>query len=345
MTASSGSPIDDDEEDGLRMLVRSSRQKGSTAKGATNSVLEKHFPNGAIYFATAKSAANLRSTAVEVMVFDELEAYPRDVEEEGDTEGVAEARGDRMGDSFKVLGISTPAVDQTSLIKPAYLKGDQRFYFMRCIHPACQRLFHFRKESLAWETGKPQTAHYVCQHCNGKIAQRHKTRLMADGIWIPKFLREDPEAMARIEGGDTSELDAHNATVLRVSYHLPSLYSPLGWLSWVKVVERWEAAEGIPSKMKVIVNTIFGETWVEAGDAPPWESVYARRDQTYVMRQVPKGVTFLTAGADPGIDHVVISVWGWSRRRRRVLIDHFRTYGDINDPETWEQVAAARRRL
>lgn len=329
--------IDEDPE-GLGKKILPSRQRD-----AKNSQFEKHFPNGALYFATAKSAAGLRSTAVERLVLDELEAYPRDVEDEGSTEDVAEARGDTFGDTFKTLAISTPGIDQTSLIKPAHDRGDQRLYMMPCPH--CGRLINFRKENLAWDSGKPHTAHYVCQACNRKVEQRHKKTMLPAGIWIPKFLREDPEAMARIEAGDRSQLDEHNATVRRVSYHLPSLYSPLGWLSWAKIAERWEAAEGLPAKMKVIVNTVFGETWVEAGDAPAWESVYARREQGYVMRQVPRDVVFLAAGADPGIDHVVISVWGYGRKRRRFLVDHFRIDGDIHDPETWAQVATARRRL
>lgn len=329
----------DDDPKGLGRLILPAR-----AKGATNSQLEKHFPGGALYFATAKSAANLRSTAVETLILDELEAYPRDVEEEGQTEDVAEARGDSMGDSFKVLAISTPAVDQTSLIRPAYQAGDQRCYFMRCPHADCNRLINFQKENIAWDVGRPETAHYICQCCSKKIEERHKTRMMADGIWIPKFLRTDPAEMARIEGGDTSVLDVHNLTVKRVSWHLPSFYSPLGWLSWAKIAARWDAAEGIPSKMKVIVNTIFGETWMEAGEAPAWESVYARRNLSYQSRKVPKDVLFLAAGADVGIDHVEVSVWGFGRRRRRYLIEHLRVEGAYNEPETWAQVTAITQR-
>ena len=44
----------------------------------------------------------------------------------------------------------------------------------------------------------------------------------------------------------------------RVSYHLSSLYSPVGWLSWVDVVRRWEAAENDPIKRKTFINTILG---------------------------------------------------------------------------------------
>nr|WP_129545708.1 terminase gpA endonuclease subunit [Methylorubrum zatmanii] len=83
---------------------------------------------------------------------------------------------------------------------------------------------------------------------------------MAGGVWIPKALRESPEAMARINAGDRSELDAFNAKSLFRSYHLPSFYSPVGWLAWSKIMLLWEQAEGVAHKMKAVVNTIFGDT-------------------------------------------------------------------------------------
>jgi len=168
--------------------------------------------------------------------------------------------------------------------------------------------------------------------------------MMAAGRWVPKVLRENSAAMARMEAGDFSELDEFNAHSVIRSYKLPGFYSPVGWLAWSKIIRLWEEAQGDPSKLKAVVNTHFGETWVEQGEAPAWESVYARRTGSYLQRQVPKGVVFLTAGADVGQDHVEIAVWGWGRRRQRWLIEHIRIDGLKDDPETWEQVTAAVQR-
>lgn len=307
-----------------------------------NSQFEKHFPGGALYFATAKSAANLRSTAAKKIVYDEVEAFPQDVDGEGGAVEVSEARGFTFGDQVKALLISTPGVDQTSIIKPEFNRGDQRLYHMPCPHPRCRKLIVFSEEKFSWTEGKPKTVHMVCEHCKGKILEgRHKKRMLAEGIWIPKALYENAAAMQRLEAGDRSELDAFNEDSLVRSYHLSSWYSPVGWLSWTKIIGLWEAAQGLPHKMKSIVNTIFGRTWVEAGEAPQWEVVYGRRSRSYRMREIPKGVVFLTAGADVGHDHVEISVWGWGRKRQRWLIEHIRIDGAYNEPETWEQVTAA----
>ncbi|ARO53981.1 hypothetical protein B2G69_07330 [Methylorubrum zatmanii] len=161
----------DDDPDGLGRKILPARKAGSK-----NSQFEKHFPGDAIYFATAMSAATLRSTAAGKVVLDEVDAYPLDVDGEGGVVEVVEARGFTYGDQFKALLISTPGVEQTSVIEPEYKKGDQRFYFMRCPHAACGRHLHFRKEGFAWTPGRPKTVHYLCDHCGRKIVEgRHKT--------------------------------------------------------------------------------------------------------------------------------------------------------------------------
>jgi hypothetical protein len=126
----------DDGPEGLGQRVMSARKRESK-----NSQFEKHFPGGALYFATANSASNLRSTAAKITIFDEVDAYPGDVGGEGGVIEVAEARGFTFGDQAKSFLISTPGVDQTSIIKKEYLKGDQRLYMMPCPH--CRRRIDF----------------------------------------------------------------------------------------------------------------------------------------------------------------------------------------------------------
>ncbi|SNR71865.1 Phage terminase large subunit (GpA) [Paracoccus sediminis] len=55
-----------------------------------------------------------------------------------------------------------------------------------------------------------------------------------------------------------------------VGYHLSALYSPIGWLSWERIVRAWDAAQGSDEAIKAFRNTILGETWVETGEAPDW---------------------------------------------------------------------------
>ncbi len=71
----------------LRELVKPARSKDSG-----NTVLTKEFPGGILVLAGANSAAGLRSMPVRFFVLDEVDAYPGDVEGEGDPIALAEAR-------------------------------------------------------------------------------------------------------------------------------------------------------------------------------------------------------------------------------------------------------------
>jgi phage terminase large subunit GpA-like protein len=333
----------DDDPKGLGKLVLPARKRDSK-----NSEREKHFPGGALYFATAQSAANLKSTMVRGMILDELEEYPADLEGQGDTVGVAKVRGTTAGDDFKMMLISTPGMKAVSQIEPAFLKRDQRRFFMPCPH--CSTPITFEWENFVWTEGKPNTVRYLCQTCKevppnfGRIHEgRHKEAMLAKGVWVPKVLSDDTDFMQRLKDGDRSALDEFNKTAYHRSYYLPSFYATIG-LTWAKIVEEWEQADGSQSAIKVIWNTMFARTYSPPGEAPSWERVRDRKIELR-SREIPAWATFLSAGADIGQDHIEIDVWAYGRRRRRHLVEHLRIDGDPSDPDIQAQLLAVSKRL
>jgi phage terminase large subunit GpA-like protein len=82
---------------------------------------------------------------------------------------------------------------------------------------------------------------------------------------------------------------------------------------------------------------VLGETWVERGDAPEYERLYARREP-YRIGTVPRGVKFLTAGVDVQKDRLVYEVVGWSLSRESWSIDAGVFVGDTSAPEVWAQL-------
>ena len=46
-------------------------------------------------------------------------------------------------------------------------------------------------------------------------------------------------------------------------FHLSSLYSPVGWFSWADAVKQFLDAKNKDNLLKVWVNTVLGETWLE----------------------------------------------------------------------------------
>ena len=171
-------------------------------------------------------------------------------------------------------------------------------------------------ERLRWRKGRPETAEYHCEGCETPIAEHHKTAMLEAGEWRATATAADPST---------------------VGYHLSALYSPIGWLSWERIVRAWDAAQGSDEAIKAFRNTILGETWVETGEAPDWQRLADRRE-AWAPGTVPAGGLFLTAGADVQKDRIEVDVWAWGRGLESWLVDHLVIEGGPGDPACWRQL-------
>src|SRR6267154_6164776 len=118
-----------DESDVLRELVSDPRSRDSA-----NTILAKEFPGGVLVMTGANSAVGLRSMAARYLFLDELDAYPGDVDSEGDAVTLALARS-RTFSRRKIFMVSTPKISGRSRIEVAFDESDQRHFWVPC--PAC----------------------------------------------------------------------------------------------------------------------------------------------------------------------------------------------------------------
>lgn len=304
-----------DESPDLRELVMPSRSRDSG-----NTVLGKRFPGGQLVLTGANSAVGLRSMPARWVFLDEVDAYPGDLDGEGDPVALAEARTISFGHRSKVFLASTPTIKGLSRIEREYAVSDQQRYHVPC--PDCGALQWLKFERLRWDKGQPEGAHYICEHCSAGIQERHKTWMMdeANGAgWRATASLEVQEA-------------ARQAGI--AGFHISGLYSPLGWLSWEEIARSWEAAQDNTSALKTLKNTVLGETWQEKGEAPEWQRLYERRE-SWRIGSAPTGVLALTAGADVQRDRIEIDIWGWGRGLRSWLVDHVVLEGDTARDEVW----------
>lgn len=310
-------PLIEDSPD-LRDLVAPSR-----ARDSGNTALSKKFPGGQLILAGANSAVGLRSMPARFVFLDEVDAYPGDVDGEGDPIALAEARTISYGHRAKLFLASTPTIKGLSRIEREFEVSDQRRYHLPC--PDCGALQWLKFERLRWDQGQPETVLYVCEHCDAQIEERHKTWMMdeANGAcWMPTA-PEDVLAAAEAAG--------------RVGFHISGLYSPLGWLSWADIARAWEAAQGDDAALKTLKNTVLGETWQVKGEAPEWQRLYERREP-WRIGMAPEGVLVLTAGADVQRDRIEIDIWGWGRDLQSWLVDHVVLEGDTSRDEVWQDL-------
>jgi phage terminase large subunit GpA-like protein len=297
----------------LRNLVPPAR-----ARDSGNTILMKQFPGGLLVMTGANSAVGLRSMPARYAFLDEIDAYPGDVDGEGDPVELVANRLQTFGRFGKMFMPSTPTIHGMSRVEREYEASDQRRFFLPCPH--CGTFQWLKFERLRWEKGSPETAAYVCEHCEEQIEERHKTELLAAGEWRATATAKNPNT---------------------IGFHISGMYSPLGWLSWEDIARKWENAQGLDEKIKEFKNATLGETYVERGEAPDWQRLYDRREH-WKPQTLPEGVTLLTAGVDwqRAPDRAEIHVWGWGKGLQSWAVDTQIVYGRPDDAATLRQIEA-----
>ena len=290
----------------LRGMVAAARERDSG-----NTMLSKDFPGGQLVITGANSAVGLRSMSARYLFMDEVDAYPGDVEGEGDPIALAGARSRTFGVRKKALLVSTPTIAGQSRIEREYEASDQRRFFVPCPH--CDAMQWLKFTNLRWDKGEPDTVAYYCEECGVAIKERHKTAMLAGGEW-------------------RATAEAKNAQT--VGFHLSALYSPVGMLSWAEIAADWEDAQGDDRAIKTFKNTVLGETWQERGEAPDWQRLYDRREEWH-RGTVPAGGLFLTCGADVQRDRIEASIWAWGRDKQSWLVDHIVLAGNPFEAAVW----------
>ncbi len=285
------------------------------ARDSGNTMLSKEFPGGILVLTGANSAVGLRSMTARFLFLDEVDAYPGDVEGEGDPIALAEARARTFGWRRKAYLVSTPTIAGRSRIEREYQASDQRRFYLPCPH--CGATQWLRFERLIWTKGAPETVAYHCETCDGAIAEHHKTAMLAAGEWRATAVAADPHT---------------------IGFHISALYSPVGWLSWEQIARDWETAQGKPEDLKTFRNTVLGETWQDRGEAPDWERLVERRED-FRLGIVSPGALVLTAGVDVQDDRLECDVWGWAEGHTSWLVDHVVIPGSPREREPWDALA------
>jgi phage terminase large subunit GpA-like protein len=311
------------------MIEESPRLRGkireNRSRDEANTTLLKEYPGGFLAIAGANSAAALRSMPVRDLATDEEDGYPADVDGEGDPVQLARARQTTFS-RRKHLRTSTPTTRGVSRIEAAFEASDRCRYHVPCPH--CGELQPLQwgaalPYGIRWDkhpdgTPDPSTVRYVCRANGCEIREHAKPGMLAAGAWVP----DQPGAAAgKIRG-----------------FHLSSLYSPLGWLSWSDLVVEWhratEAARaGDSSLLRVFVNTRLAETYEEDGDRAD-EHQLRRRAADIPLRVVQWGLFVATMGVDVQGDRLEAYIWAWGRGLERQLVDRQVLYGDPAVPES-----------
>ncbi len=301
--------------DELGERVRSARSRDSG-----NTMLSKDFDGGILIMTGANSAAGLRSMPVRYLFLDEIDAFPEDIDDEGDPISLAVKRTATFRAKRKIFLTSSPTVAGASAIEEYFSRSDKRFYFVPC--PFCGGYQTLDWSHIEWDKDAqgahlPDTAHLVCKHCDARIDEHHKVTLLERGEWRATVKSREP-----IRG-----------------YHLNALYSPLGWYAWCDAVRDFLSAKDNPEKLKVWKNTVLGETFEEIGEQLEAAQIKALRGP-FEPFIVPRSAYILTCGVDVQKDRLYYEVRAWGRQYTSWQIDHGEIWGDVIDQSRFDRLTA-----
>jgi phage terminase large subunit GpA-like protein len=302
--------------------IRDSVKPKKSREGG-NTLLLKEFAggDGVLAVTGANSASGLRQFSARNLFVDEPDAYPPDVDGEGDPMDLLEVRSSAFGRKAKLYVCCTPTVKGGSRIEDMWEETDQRYYHVPC--PSCGVLEPITWGRMVWDKNDagqdlPRTARIRCDHCRAEIPESRKPWLLARGQWIAT----NPEAPPRVAG-----------------FHLSALYSPLGWKSWEKCVEQFLRAKrhrDKQEKMKVWTNTVLGESYEARGEGLDWERIARRREN--FPAEIPMGALCCVAGVDIQDDRIEATAVAYGEGEEAWVVEHAIFQGDPDLPAVWTQL-------
>jgi phage terminase large subunit GpA-like protein len=288
--------------------VRARVAPATGRREAGNKMLRKKFPGGHLTLVGANSATGLANRPIRVVLFDEVDKYPKSAGDKGDPISLATNRTKTFWNR-KIVKVTTPGVKGASRIEPDWVASDQRRYFVPCPH--CKNMQHLQWANVDFDTGC-----YVCAReaggCGVLIEERHKPWMLEHGEWR-----------------------ATNPDGKFPGFHLNVLYSP--WTTWAEVVEKFKTAKKSPDTLQPFINEDLAEWWdPQDGDALDTETLAARRE--VYPAEVPAGVGVLVGFVDAQREWLELLVKGYGAAQESWLIAHHRIRGDTKQDGVWDRL-------
>jgi len=340
----------------LSDLIKSGRDSGNTQ-------LKKVFPGGYVMMVGAQSDAAFRSLSIRILMLDEVDAYPEEVDG-ADVIKLARNRISNWWNKKEIMS-STPTYKDLSTIDNNAEKSDFRRHYLPC--PQCEQFQVLKWSSIAYKDDKgenaPHTARFVCQFTKesiadddwlkdndyygaktekrmkkvrktlkpcGKESSEAKKKWMLDrGVWIQKY----PENFVTAAG-----------------FHLSAIYSP--WISWKELAEEWIDIK-TPYERKAFVNSRLAEAWEDLGERLEVHHLADRAEQydgdvvvteSGVIRLMrhgcPTGVGIIVGGIDVQEQgRLEVANWGFGIGEEWWHLRSEMFFGDVRQDDVYQALA------
>jgi len=245
--------------------VLSAKLGEQKSRDSANTTLQKDYPGGMLLMRGANSGPGLRSASIRVLYMDEIDAYPDDVDGEGDPCVLAEKRTDSYGSRAKRFVCSSPKIKGKSRIERRYQHGTRAKYYVPCPHCAHEQVLVWSQ--MRWEmetrrelqcsgcgsvteyqdaapgecphchltakaedlkatpTDDVNAAWYECESCTQRIDEHHKSAMLERG----RHIHEAPGPCEILDDADPHPHAIWAWISGKVRRVLPRFRRPLSW--------------------------------------------------------------------------------------------------------------------
>jgi len=288
-------------------------------KGSDNTLFHKKFHGGHVTITWSESQAGLASRPIRICLCDEIDLYTVDAVTK------AVKRTSRFWNR-KIGLFSTPTYADTSAIDSKFQASDRRFPHVPC--PLCGMFQKLDWEHVQWQTGRPETAVYVCAHCTRAWTDHQRGVALQDAVW-----RAEGEFRG-VAGFSAWEI------------HVP--FSPLAKMATEFLDAKHRSDMGDPDPLMNWTNLTLGATWSLKGKSVAAEPLMERREN-YSVSALPYRILYLTAGVDVQDNRLEIEIVGWRREKRDDIeeswgVERIYLYGDPAKKEIWDELDEIRKR-
>ena len=311
-------------------IIRSHDSKNPRKTGQTSSKIE-HEGGGVLYLLGAVNQNKMRSKPIRYLFMDEISGW-KTTGNQGDSVELIKARTDSFEEEKKIFGGSTPLLLPDDAAHTNFMRGDQRYYNVRCTSCSFPQVLNMKRNHL--ETGKEYGIHFETE--KGLLVVE-SVRFKCANCGHEHFEKDKPSLFSLNEGAEWVPT-ARATTPHCVSYHLSSWYSPFGIKSWARNVQQFLDCYDIEKKkvknikaFQTFYNNVLGLPFdAHTGGKVKFEQV-SRQRRTYSRGTVPSlfckestgdDVLFVTCGVDIQKAFVAAIVIGMTTNGRAFAIDY-----------------------
>lgn len=274
----------------LQPMIKSSEALRSKYNGDDSKILELQFDGMYLVLSGANSPASLASRPIRIILFDEVDKYPKYSGKEAAPIPLAKERQKTFAANKKTVQASTPTTSAGPIYK-AWCEADTQYkYFVACPH--CGQYQSLKFKNVKWsKTAKTPdevltSAYYECEQCRGILNDFHIAQMLKVGEW------------RTIKSGCRR----------KIAFHLNALYSP--WVRIGDVAYEFVTSKDHPEKLMNFVNSWLAEIWQDVQTKLDSDIVLERQD-IYDEGIVPDEAIILTGGVDCQKDRYYWTIRAW----------------------------------